>query len=95
MTPHFWRDRPVLLTGATGLLGGHLGRALLDSGALVIALVRDGNPQSQWTREELGQRAVEVRGDCRDEAVLRRVLAEYDRTTRNVLVRLCWHYRCL
>ena len=76
MTASFWRDRPVLLTGATGLLGGHLGRALLDEGALVVALVRDAKPQSQWSREELGARAIEVYGDCRDEAVLRRALVD-------------------
>lgn len=74
----FWQDRSVILTGATGLLGGHLGRVLLDKGALVVALVRDANPQSQWTREGLWQRAVEVRGDCRDEVLLHRVLAEYE-----------------
>ncbi len=78
MNPSFWRDRPVLLTGATGLLGGHLGRALLGSGALVVALVRDANPRSQWVREGLGNRAIEVRGDCRDEALLRRTLSEYE-----------------
>ncbi|BCM93084.1 CDP-glucose 4,6-dehydratase [Abditibacteriota bacterium] len=81
MIPTFWRDRPVLLTGATGLLGGHLGRTLLDAGARVVALVRDANPQSQWAQERLGERATEVRGDCRDEAVLRRTLAEYEINT--------------
>lgn len=74
----FWRDRPVLLTGATGLLGGHLGRTLIESGARVVALVRDANPQSQWVTEKLGARAIEVKGDCREEAVLRRIMAEYE-----------------
>ncbi len=78
---NFWRDRPVFLTGATGLLGGHLGRALINAGAPVVALVRDTKPQSQWAREKLGSRAVEVRGDCRDEALLRRILAEYEINT--------------
>ncbi len=81
MNSHFWRDRPVMLTGATGLLGGHLGRALLDAGATVVALVRDANPHSQWVGEGLGRRAIEVRGDCRDESLLRRSLAEYEVNT--------------
>ena len=78
---YFWRDRPVFLTGATGLLGGHLGRALIDAGAIVVALVRDANSQSQWVRENLASRAIEVRGDCRDESLLRRTLAEYEINT--------------
>lgn len=78
MASFFWLDRPVFLTGATGLLGGHLGRALIEEGALVVALVRDTNSQSGWTREKLGQHAVEVRGDCRNGALLKRILAEYE-----------------
>jgi CDP-paratose synthetase len=40
--------RPVvLLTGATGFLGSHLLRALLESQAMVIAL---GRPESNWRR---------------------------------------------
>jgi nucleoside-diphosphate-sugar epimerase len=37
----FWRDRRVFVTGATGLVGSWLIRALLDRGADLIALVRD------------------------------------------------------
>ena len=33
MTNRFWIDRPVLVTGATGLLGSWLSRALLARGA--------------------------------------------------------------
>ena len=37
-----WRDKPVLVTGATGLVGGWLVRRLLEAGAEVTCLVRDG-----------------------------------------------------
>jgi len=37
----FWRDRPVLVTGATGLLGGWLLKRLVGAGADVVARVRD------------------------------------------------------
>ncbi len=40
----FWRDRPTLVTGATGLVGGWLVRRLLDAGADVVCLVRDWVP---------------------------------------------------
>ena len=42
----FWRDRPVLVTGATGLLGSWLVPRLLAEGARVVALVRDVVPDA-------------------------------------------------
>ncbi|MCC3510044.1 MAG: sugar dehydratase, partial [Microcoleus sp. PH2017_17_BER_D_A] len=41
----FWRDRSVLVTGCTGLLGNWLVAELLERGALVTGLVRDLIPQ--------------------------------------------------
>ncbi len=46
-TSPFWQDRPTLVTGATGLLGGWLVSRLLDAGADVVCLVRDWVPQSE------------------------------------------------
>lgn len=43
----FWRDRSVLVTGASGLLGGWLTRRLLAEGASVVCLVRDWVPESE------------------------------------------------
>jgi len=37
----FWSERPVLITGAAGLLGGWLARFLLTSGARVVGLDLD------------------------------------------------------
>ena len=39
-TGGFWRDRPVLVTGATGLLGSHIVEQLVARGERVRALVR-------------------------------------------------------
>jgi CDP-glucose 4,6-dehydratase len=73
----FWRDRPVLLTGATGLVGGWTLRALVDAGADVTCLVRDEVPRSEASRAGLLARAAcVVRGDVRDQALLERVLGE-------------------
>lgn len=49
----FWRDRSVLLSGATGLLGGWLAGHLLQRGAQVAAVARDWAPQSEWIRKGL------------------------------------------
>ena len=50
MTSGFWQDRPVLVTGATGLVGGWLTRRLVEAGADVVCLVRDWVPQSELVR---------------------------------------------
>jgi CDP-glucose 4,6-dehydratase len=78
MSGTFWRDRPVFVTGATGLLGGWLVRRLLAGGADVVALVRDWVPQSELVRSgDLGRVKV-VRGDVADGALLERLLGEYE-----------------
>ena len=45
-----WFDRRVFVTGATGLVGSWLTRALVERGAYVVALVRDWDPQSELIR---------------------------------------------
>lgn len=74
----FWLDRPTLVTGATGFLGGWLVRRLLDSGADLVCLVRDWVPDSQLIREGLASRVNLVRGDIFDQALLERILGEYE-----------------
>lgn len=74
----FWRDRPVFVTGATGLLGGWLVRRLLEQGADIVCLVRDWVPQSELVCARLIDRVKIVRGDLRDREVLERTLAEYE-----------------
>jgi CDP-glucose 4,6-dehydratase len=74
----FWRDRPVLVTGATGLLGGWLVRMLDDRGADVVCIVRDWVPQSEIVRSRLIERVKTVRGDVRDRDLLERALGEYE-----------------
>src|ERR1700736_2739750 len=77
----FWRDRPTLVTGATGLVGGWLGRRLLDLRADVVCLVRDWVPQSELVRAGLLERVKVVRGDVCDQALLERALGEHEVNT--------------
>ena len=73
-----WHDRPVLVTGATGLLGGWLVRRLVEQGADVVALVRDWVPKSTLLSADLLQHVTLVRGDVREQDVLERAMGEYE-----------------
>lgn len=74
----FWRDRPTFVTGATGLLGGWLIKRLIDHGADLLCLIRDWVPQCELVRSRLIEQVKTVRGDVQDQALLERVLGEYE-----------------
>ncbi len=74
----FWRDRPTLVTGATGLVGGAVVKQLLDNQADVTCLVRDWVPQSELNQSGGLSKVKVVRGDVRDQKLLERVLGEYE-----------------
>ncbi|MBD2040341.1 GDP-mannose 4,6-dehydratase [Microcoleus sp. FACHB-672] len=74
----FWQDRPTFITGATGLVGGWLVRRLINLGADAVCLVRDWVPQSELVRSRLIEQVKVVRGDLLDQALLERVLGEYE-----------------
>ncbi len=74
----FWLDRPTLVTGATGLVGGWVVRRLLRQQADVVCLVRDWVPESDAVRTGLLAQVKTVRGDVRDQPLLERVLGEYE-----------------
>jgi len=77
----FWLDRPVFVTGATGLVGGWLVRRLVEAGGDVVCLVRDWVPQSELVSTRLIERIKVVHGDVRDQALLERTLGEYEIAT--------------
>jgi CDP-glucose 4,6-dehydratase len=74
----FWRDRSVLVTGGTGLLGSWLVKQLIDAGASVVCLVRDWVPQSELVRSRRIELVNTVRGDIIDRALIERTLGEYE-----------------
>ncbi len=73
----FWQDRPVLVTGGSGLLGGHLVEHLLASRAAVVCLIRDWTPQSVLL-SRFQHRVTLVRGDVTEQGVLERVMGEHE-----------------
>ena len=74
----FWRDRSVLVTGCTGLLGNWLVAELLERGALVTGLVRDLIPQSRLYAGEWYKQINIVRGCVEDLPTVERAINEYE-----------------
>lgn len=74
----FWQDRNVLVTGCTGLLGSWLTEMIMQAGAHVVGLVRDGVPRSRLIQEHIINRITVVRGEVEDYLLLERALNEYE-----------------
>jgi len=67
----------TLVTGAYGMLGSWLVKALLERGERVIVLKRDAVSVSAMTLERLEERCTVVRGDLTDPGLLERVVGEH------------------
>jgi CDP-glucose 4,6-dehydratase len=73
-----WLDRRVLVTGGTGFAGSWLVGRLLDLGASVVCVVRDWVPQSPLFEPDRRGAVAIASGDVRDQALLERVLGDYE-----------------
>ncbi len=76
--PSFWRDRAVLVTGCTGLLGTFLTERLVELGASVTGLIRDHVPKSRLRSAGVVDKINVVRGAVEDHAIVERALNEYE-----------------
>lgn len=76
--PNFWLDRPVLVTGGSGLVGSALVSTLYHLGAEVTCLLRDWIPQSELCRSQIIEKIKVVRGDICDQSLLERVLGDFE-----------------
>jgi CDP-glucose 4,6-dehydratase len=70
----YWKERRVFVTGATGMIGSWLVRELLKLGAQVVALVLDGEPQSELYRSGDVNRITVVNGRLEDLLTLSRAI---------------------
>lgn len=76
--PAFWNGRPVLVTGASGLIGSWLVKDLLDLGARVAVLLRDQDPQSELIRSGDLRRCSVVQGNLEDFWALERAVSLHE-----------------
>jgi CDP-glucose 4,6-dehydratase len=75
---NFWKDRNVFVTGASGLLGSWMTRALLARGANVVVLMRDVVPRSELMLSGNADRVTQVSGDLGDYFTVLRAINEYE-----------------
>ena len=78
MREGYWKDKRIFITGATGIIGSWLTKALVEHGAHVVALVYDHTPQSELIRSGIIKRAQVVTGTLKDYATLERAIKEYE-----------------
>jgi len=74
----FWQDRPVLVTGSTGLLGSWLIPRLVELKSDVVCIIRDWIPRSKLLLDGFSEKVKIVRGDICDQRLVDRVLNEYE-----------------
>jgi CDP-glucose 4,6-dehydratase len=74
----FWTNRTAFVTGATGFVGAHVARLLLEQGARVICLQRDAVRANPLELFNLRKRVTVVNGELEDYALLERVIGEYE-----------------
>jgi len=78
MAMNFWKNKNVLVTGSTGLLGSCLAEELVGQGGNLTCLIRDWVPSSKMISEGFLDRVNVVRGELEDLSVLVRALNEYE-----------------
>jgi CDP-glucose 4,6-dehydratase len=83
MTPSSpdWITQPILVTGATGMVGSALCADLVERGATVVALVLDDDPQSELRRSGTWERLQVVDGALQDRSAVERAIVVHDVAT--------------
>jgi len=74
----FWNNRTAFVTGATGFVGAHVARQLVEQGARVVCLQRDEVRLNSLDLFDLRRRVTVVGGEIEDFALMERVLTEYE-----------------
>ncbi|MBZ5605929.1 MAG: GDP-mannose 4,6-dehydratase [Acidobacteriia bacterium] len=78
---NYWRDKRVLVTGATGIVGSWLIKELLDRRAFVAALVLDADPQTELFRSGNVHRVAVVNGRLEEIGDIERAINVYETET--------------
>ena len=75
---NYWKDKNVLVTGASGFIGSSLAKELVDRGANVVTIIRDIKNQNSIDVLGFKNKISIVIGNLTDFEVVDRVLNEYN-----------------
>ncbi len=74
----FWNNRTAFITGATGFVGAHVAKMLVERGARVVCLQRDAVRANPLDLFNLRRSVTVVTGPVEDYSLMERVIAEYE-----------------
>ncbi len=74
----FWKNRNAFVTGATGFVGAHIARMLVEQGARIVCLQRDAVKSNSLDLYDLRRRVTVITGAVEDFALMERILNEYE-----------------
>ena len=74
----YWKEKNVLITGATGMLGSWLTARLVKEGTNLVSLVRDLTPKSNFFLLGMDKKVTIIYGDLCDYQIIERILNEYE-----------------
>ncbi|MBV9124985.1 MAG: NAD-dependent epimerase/dehydratase family protein [Planctomycetes bacterium] len=74
----FWKNKTTFVTGATGFVGAHVARALVEQGARVVCLQRDAVRSNSLDIFDLRTRLTVIQGQLEDFALMERIINEYE-----------------
>jgi len=74
----FWKNRTAFVTGATGFVGAHIVRLLVERGARVVCLQRDAVRANSLDAFDLRRRVTVIQGAVEDYELMARILNEYE-----------------
>jgi CDP-glucose 4,6-dehydratase len=78
VNPFSWNDRNAFVTGATGFVGAHVARLLVEKGARVVCLQRDAVRANSLDLFDLRRRVTVINGSVDDFALMERIINEYE-----------------
>ncbi|MBK8314491.1 MAG: GDP-mannose 4,6-dehydratase [Acidobacteria bacterium] len=75
---NFWKNRNAFVTGATGFVGSHVARLLVEQGANVVCLQRDAVRNNSLDIMSLRDKVSVIDGTLEDFALMERIVNEYE-----------------
>lgn len=74
----FWKNKTAFVTGATGFVGAHIVRHLVEQNARVVCLQRDAVRLNSLDIFDLRQCVTVIQGEVEDFPLMSRILNEYE-----------------